>query len=429
MKYYPLILTILGVLCFSCSKHQNDDSIIAIQIQDRNGLTETFSNPEKLENFQHADFLTSQPYKKILRIFKSNGKTFSKITTYHPNGKIWQYLEAEELRAHGAYKEWFSNGQIRIDAFVIGGVADVAPEAQKDWLFDGSCKIYNESGTLIALINYKAGALDGPSTYYYASGKIEKILPYISNVIEGESIEYFPQGTIKSKTKYKMGNKQGKSLGFFENQNLAWDETYNDNLLIEAFYYNNQKELLSTVEEGQGFKALFDGDKLSYLVQINQGFAEGGVKQYSNKGELISTYFVKNGKKNGIETIYFQGMEKSDYSDKTLQPKMVISWSEGRIHGSVKTWYNNGQMQSQREFCQNKKTGPSLSWYKDGSLMLVEEYEQDKLQKGQYYKKNALDSISSITNGSGIASLFDENGIFIRKVSYIRGEAVDPESP
>ena len=108
---------------------------------------------------------------------------------------------------------------------------------------------------------------------------------------------------------------------------------------------------------------------------------------------------------------------------------MIISWSEGKIHGPVKTWYNNAQMQSQREFCQNKKMGPALSWYKDGSLMLVEEYDQDKLQKGQYYKKNALDSISSITNGSGIATLYDENGIFIRKVTYTRGEAVDPENP
>jgi antitoxin component YwqK of YwqJK toxin-antitoxin module len=71
--------------------------------------------------------------------------------------------------------------------------------------------------------------------------------------------------------------------------------------------------------------------------------------------------------------------------------------------------------------------GPSLSWYRDGSLMLLEEYEENQLVKGQYYKKNALDSVSSVINGSGIASLYDENGVFLRKIPYVEGEPVDPE--
>ena len=179
------------------------------------------------------------------------------------------------------------------------------------------------------------------------------------------------------------------------------------------------------MEEGDGFRAIFDGDHLSILIQIQQGFAEGGVKVFSNKGELQSIYYIKNGKKIGTETVYFSLNERKDGNQQVPLPKLSINWEDNTIHGPVKTWYNHGQLQSQRDFCHNKKTGPSLSWYKDGSLMLVEEYEEDKLTKGLYYKKNAMDSISSVINGSGIAMLYDENGIFLRKTSYIKGEAIE----
>ena len=167
---------------------------------------------------------------------------------------------------------------------------------------------------------------------------------------------------------------------------------------------------------------IFEGDSLSFLVQIQQGFAQGGVKQFTEKGNLSSTYHIKNGKKSGTEIVYYSPTEATGNLT-----KLSIDWDEGRIHGSVKTWYKDGQMQSQREFCRNKKMGPSLSWYRNGSLMLVEEYDQDKLVKGQYYKKNALDSVSSVINGTGVAQLYDENGVFLRKISYIKGEATDPE--
>ena len=98
-----------------------------------------------------------------------------------------------------------------------------------------------------------------------------------------------------------------------------------------------------------------------------------------------------------------------------------------RISGIVKTWYNNGKLESQRELSRNKKNGSSLGWYRDGSLMYMEEYEDDVLSKGQYFKKNHKESVSSIANGNGLATLYDENGIFLRKVLYAKGKAVEPE--
>lgn len=406
-----------------CSHTPVGDSLAVIQIQDRNGLTETISAPERLQMYNQVDFLSAQPYKKVLRLYKQNGRSLSKICTYHPNGQVWQYLEAEELRAHGAYREWYPNGQLKIDAFVIGGTADVAPGAQGDWIFDGVCKVWSEQGKLTASIPYEKGDLEGISSYFYESGEIEKEVPYHKGAQEGESKEYHLNGKIRSKTNYQEGRKHGKSLGYFQNGQLAWDEQYRDELLLQGKYFSLQGDVLAEVIDGSGFRAVFHQDTLSFLVQIQQGFIEGGVKQFNPKGEIQGIYHVKNGKKTGEEVFYFSVKE----AGKPMQPKLSVFWDDNVMHGSVKSWYSNGQLQSQREFCRNKKNGPSVAWYRDGSLMLVEEYEEDKLMKGQYYKKNALDFVSSVLNGTGVATLFDENGIFLRKISYVKGEIADPE--
>ena len=60
-------------------------------------------------------------------------------------------------------------------------------------------------------------------------------------------------------------------------------------------------------------------------------------------------------------------------------------------------------------------------------MTLYEEYEEDHLITGKYYKPQKTEPISSIANGNGLATLFDENGGFLRKVTYFKGKPVDPE--
>ena len=88
-------------------RSQNGDKISSIQLIDRNGINETISNQDRVALLRKADYLRSQPYQKVVRTYRPNdeGKIASKMTTYHENGEIWQYLEAQGGRAHGEYKE------------------------------------------------------------------------------------------------------------------------------------------------------------------------------------------------------------------------------------------------------------------------------------------------------------------------------------
>ncbi len=418
-------LAVLVILAAGCSHYQTDGGnvLTAIQIQDRNGFTETISSPDRLVVYQNMDFLESQPYKKVLRIFKNQGKNCSIITAYHPNGTIAQYLETKEMRANGSYREWFPSGQIKIDSFVIGGTADIIQGAQRDWLFDGMSQVWDEDGHIVAQIPYEKGDLQGTSIYFYPDGTQRCLIPYIKNMEEGERTDFFPNGDIKAKVQFEKGRQEGRSMGYFSNQKLAWQEEYREGLLVNGLYYNNHSEQIAEVVDGRGIQARYDGDSISFLLEVRQGTPEGFVKKVNKFGELIAQYSLKNGKKHGEEVAYFRTENRKE---KPLQ-KLSIHWDQGTIHGIVKTWYPNGQLQSQREYARNQKLGPSCAWYNNGSLMLVEEYEEGTLMKGAYYKKNQDRPISTVTNGTGIAYMYDEDGIFLKKIHYEKGKPADPQ--
>jgi antitoxin component YwqK of YwqJK toxin-antitoxin module len=418
----------LFLILFTASCHHSTptNALSIIQIQDRNGLTETISNPDRLTAFEAADFLASQPYKKVMRVYKADGKNRSKITTYHPNGTIWQYLEAEEMRAHGAYREWFPNGQLKIEATLIGGTADVSAGTQEDWVFDSVSYVWDEKGHLVAQIPYEKGMLEGTSIYYYPNGQISREISFVRNNMEGDVTEFGEDGTLKSKAQYKAGLRHGESRGVFRDGQLAWSEEYANGLLNSGAYYNSQNQLVSEVINGGGFQALYDNKALT-LIEYRVGKPDGFVQKFTPNGELHRSFFIKNGKKQGEEIEYFLSSELEVKKNKST-PKLSLVWHESMIHGCVKTWYNNGQLQSQREYSRNQRSGPSLAWYRNGQLMMLEEYEEEKVTSGQYYKPNKSEPVSTIHNGNGLATMYDETGVFLRKITYQKGKPVDPEN-
>lgn len=345
------LLLLFSLIAFGChySQSSEEDPIVAIQIQDRNGLTETISSPDRLVVYNGINFFDSQPYKKVLRVYKKDGKNHSKITTYHPNGAVWQYLEAQEMRANGAYREWFQNGLLKIEAFLVGGPADLSPGAQQDWLFEGLSQVWDEQGNLVAKIPYKNGVLEGISLYFYPNGQIEREVPFHQNLLHGIGLEFYPDGKLKSKISYEAGMKNGSSLGFFSENQPAWVEDHAEGLIRSASYYTPNGELIASVENGGGRQALYENNLLAYLVEIRKGRPEGRIEKYAPNGEVLSFFFLKNGNKQGEEVEFYLSSERTD-SETTRLPKISLNWHENEIHGVVKTWYNNGQMQSQREY-------------------------------------------------------------------------------
>lgn len=419
--FRTIVLAALLASCSSKSGLYSPNNLSCIQIIDRNQLAETIGTKNRLTAFENTDFMAPQPYEQVLRVFSKDpaGKTPSIITSYHPNGQIYKYLEVLDARACGKYIEWHENGQMKIEAKVIAGPADLSSASQKDWLFDETCHIWDDKGLLIAEIPYEKGVLEGSAIHRHPNGEIAKIVPYEKDQLQGEFSEFTEQGIPLSKIQFSQGVKNGDAITYWENGLLCSIESYDQGYLDNGIYYTKSGKKVAEISNGEGIRAEFNQTQLVKLYDYKNGVPDGLVKCFDAMGRLISSYEIHDGVKSGIEKIY-----EYKAKDKTETPllKMSLEWKNDQLHGLVKTWYLNGKKQSQKEIYNNKKNGSFCCWYPDGKVMFVEEYEKDKLIRGTYFKKGILDPVSRVEGGSGIAIIYDENGSLIQKISYEKGE-------
>ena len=425
MKLKELFLCILLGLFVGCGNRQgtHSEKLTSIQVMDRNGFKETISSQDRLALYENTNFLTPQPYEKVVRMFSrdEDGKTHSKLTTYHDNGEVWQYLEVVNGRACGVYREWHDNGVLRLDVIVVEGLGDLSENAQKEWVFDGISRVWNARGQLLAEINYKKGKLQGKSLYYHPNGVVKKMIPYESDRIDGDLLHYNEQGQVIGKTPYIQGKRHGFAMFKGDRLQPPYSEEYRDDLLLNATYHDFSGKMIGKIEAGNGKQVIYVDGTLHSIREYHQGVPEGEVQLYNTRGELTTVFHTKEGMRHGAEWVYYSALGK----DQEPKPRLYIEWVRDEIQGVCRTWYPNGILESEREIRNNKKQGICSAWYQDGSLMMIEEYENDLLRRGSYVKKGEKTPASTVENGEGVATLYDSEGFFIKRAVYQKGLPVD----
>ena len=417
-----LFLIFIVSVCFftSCQRQQTlIPEIAMIQIVDRLGMNETIKEKEKIELFSHINFEDPQPYQKVVRVMGKKGDKTHKtiITTYHDNGFLKEYLEAVSNRAKGIYREFYPDGTKKIEAFVMEGVADLTESAKLTFLFEGDCTVYSPNGQLEVIFPYKKGKLSGNVNYYYENKMLKKTLPYEDDFLNGEAQFFDKLGTLLGSTNYQKGKKHGKSI-FVGDQNTPYfEEFYDEGRLIDAIYYDFDKKEIARIENGFGKQIIFENKKLKKEIEYQNGYIEGVVKNFYPSGNLESQHQLHQNAKHGPEWLYFD--------EKQLKPKLFLTWYQDELHGSQKSWYSDGNLESQREMIHNVKHGQLIAWYRQGGVMMIEEYEQNKLKQGAYFHRGNQDKASEVIDGKGLATIFDADGFFLQKVRYEKGEIVN----
>jgi antitoxin component YwqK of YwqJK toxin-antitoxin module len=395
-------------ICFA------QEELLSIHLLDQHGLYQTHQEKEKLKAFAKQNFLSNQPYQKVVRIYRPcDQKIKSIITGYYSSGQICAYLVCEDGRPKGEYKEWYEDGHLKIEAFIEGGLADLTSDAKNSWIFHKLAQVYYPDGKLQAACNYAFGKLHGPSTYYYPNQKIKKLVHFYEDKKHLKAIYFYESGGLKKEIHYQHGKKQGPCQRFFEDGTLYAIEHFEMDKLNKGTYYEKNGSLLSKVEEGAGKRAAFKQDRI-----IKTSFMHGvplGRVEIFKKGYLHSFYHTFNGKKHGKQVEFFEMSQL---------PKVSIFWVEDQIQGLVKTWYPNNQLQSQVEMSHNQKHGISMGYYESGEVMFFEEYTHGRLKHGKYYKKGQKKPVSEVADGKGLATLFDQYGNFDKEIVYERFEPV-----
>lgn len=399
------------------------EQISLVQFIDRNGMNETISSPDRIAIIEKTDFFAAQPYQKVTRVYKRDaaGKVQAKLTTYHPNGVLKQYLDVVDNRANGVYKEWYPNGTLRMVANVIEGVGDISPEAQSSWIFDKTSQVWGEDGNLIATIPYDKGELTDKSIYYNPNGTVAKIIPYSHDKADGTMQQFDSSGNLIGSTEYVKGQKHGSSYFKGNDKIPRREEEFQNGKLIKGLYWDFEDNMISQVTAGNGVRSIYQDGYLSSQEEYKAGLLEGLVKTFRENGSLEGSYHVVKNRREGEEWCYY---DKRD-GDNSPRPMLYLNWKNDEIHGLVRTWYKNGTLESEKEMAHNKKDGLFLAWYEDGSLMMVEEYEKDVLMNGKYMKRGDEISITRVVNGKGTATIYDSEGNFIHKVEYQKGYPVE----
>jgi len=178
-----------------------------------------------------------------LRVYGRNakGQSTSKITSYHENGGLCQYLEAVDGRANGLYQEFFPNGQLKIEAHLIEGVADIHELAQSTWVFDEGCTVWDDQGNKTALFHYEKGLLVDKAHYFFPDGKLEKIIPYEKGLIHGVCQTFDHDGTLLEEIPYFKGEKEGLAIVHWTADKLLSQESFHEGKLLEAIYKTRWK--------------------------------------------------------------------------------------------------------------------------------------------------------------------------------------------
>lgn len=421
-----LFLTAIALLLASCSpcyQFVDYDDITCLSLVDRDGFTTTVQAKERLKQYAGVDFLTPQAYQKVMCIYRrdASGSVPAFITSYYPNGQISQYLDLVNSRAYGSYQEWHENGKLKLDGQIIGGDGDLTEAAAKTWVFDGCCKAWNDCGNLEAAIEYQMGALENESIYYHANGQVKKRIPYCQDTVNGVVEGYSECGTLTESGTYCQGVRDGPTKRFFSSDQLAAEEFYSKGRLKSGCYYNEQGQVVSKIENGNGHQAQIENNVVRQLFQFRNGLPEGEVKTFDSEGRLLNRLHVKDGKKHGEELIYYT----APVGVPVIQPRLSIMWFADKIHGLVKSWYPDGTMESQREMSNNSRNGLATAWYRNGGVMLMEEYDHDKLVKGEYFKRGERRSESRVVDGTGTAILYDAEGNLTQKVHYYHSHILD----
>ncbi len=420
LKYSLYFIAVVALTVSGCSRGiSGQPKLATISITDRNGFSETISTIDRLERYENVDFLSCQPYERVMRVYQRDfqGNVQGELINYHPNGQPAQFVEIVNGRVFGNYYEWHSNGTMNIQATVIGGDPEFTEGAQQTWVFDGTSYVWDDDGNLLAQIPYCKGVLEGESVYYHPTGTIWKTVTFHKDLMEGERVVYLESGDILSTTNFKEGMPHGKAMRYWGPGELASEEHYDKGYLQTGNYYNPDGSLSSAVHYGEGYKSIFGKDRIVQHQQYMGGLPEGEIKVYNNEGDLVQLYHVKNGMKHGEDIEYYP-------QSKGTIPKISTYWMEGQLQGMVKTWYPDGVQESQRELNNGAKHGMLTAWYRDGNLMLIEEYEKNKLVRGEYYKKSDSVPLSRVQDGDGTVTLFDADGNFKAKATVKNGKPV-----
>ena len=374
--------------------------------------------------------------------YSNNGNT-QKEGTYS-NGKkdgVWTTLNDKGLMAS---KYLYENNKV-IDK----------------WAFKYQFYSNGNEKTLKSTRNNK---LDGKQTIWHQNGQMKSIGNYTTGKENGDFQEWYENGQMQSKVNYLNGNMDGAYSEWFDNGQMRQQGSYVDNEFYLTTRWNNEGGILIKDGNGKWVGKNAEGRKLwAKEYQDGRLISDWEYKyEYFDNGQIKKESSFQGGQEDGESTIFFENgktREKGTWKEGEYlitnrwnkNGNQIITDGQGSIVGKNKEglvvwqkeyiggrlefdqqnkheYYDNGQLESEIGYSENKKHGRYSMWYENGQIKVkgtnsydapygyyVEWLEDGKMREEGTWTEDGENLIQNRWNKNGNQIITDGQGSIIGK--------------
>jgi len=186
----------------------------------------------------------------------------------------------------------------------------------------------------------------------------------------------------------------------------------------------------STLYEADFFEGRPVGEMIRYyengVIRARMMFDSSGIRSYARmffqSGNEAARGWYVHQQKDSVWT-YFSPV---DGSIRIREP-----YEDGKLHGTLRKYYNNGQVSEEVEWIGGQKQGPWKQYYPSGAPRLSAFYADDVLNGSYkvYFSNGTLEISGEMLNGRshGTWSYFDEKGETLISLEFVHGIPADRE--
>ncbi len=277
--------------------------------------------------------------------------------------------------------------------------------SQDSLKLNGYQKFYYTTGVISSEGIMKKGQPDGYWKSYFENGKLKSEGNRKNFEIDSTWKFYNEEGKLILEVNYKYGKKNGIKTSYLDKETI-------------------KENFISDIKEGYT-RYYYPGGKLKIEIPFIKGLEQGLAKEYSIEGNIISLIEYKKG--------FIVDRMKINRRDQN-------NLKQGRWY----TFYDNGNVQLEGIYKDDKKDGYFKEYAENGDLISVWKYINDVKQENaeeitkldvqnEYYSDGKLKASGTFRNGvqEGIRREYSKDGeierSFIYQNGYVIGEGIVKE--
>jgi antitoxin component YwqK of YwqJK toxin-antitoxin module len=370
-----------------------------------------------------------------------NGKPDKYWKTYDKNGILRSEGNRKNFELDSLWKFYDANGKLILEINYFKGKKN------------GIRKTYQDNEIIFE--NFENDVKSGLTVYYYPDMKVKRELNFVNGRENGISKEFSPDGLITGIIEYKngfivnrerinrfdlKGEKHGVWKEFWENDKVKTEISYNggkkngyykeydkNGSLIKLFKYVNDSLVPDASEIARlDIKTEYYSDgSIKKRGSFKGDIAQGVMREYSQEGKIIKSFIYNNGVviAEGIvdEKGLYQGFWKEFYLNGNI--KSEGEYKNGKKTGKWKYYHENGKIEQEGSYnSKGNKQGKWIWYYPSGNLLRDENY-LDGFEDGLFVEYT--DSGSIIAKGEFVEGLEEGFWIYNTGDERIEGNYID----